>query len=152
MTIAHEAPMIHAGERIVPPAENQQLMRRLTDRALPGRPLDWDEAGTPIDGTVVYQYHPRAERFPLWADIRTREHLLDIQAQPERYEVRTLFTVSVDDLARGPLSRVSAARERLDQIEKVGGATIASMRASVTNLNAAVINLSAVIAAHLEQP
>jgi len=108
-----------------------ELQRRVDDLPLPGRPLDWDDGGTPIEGNVVHQYHPRGERFPRWADIKTREHLLDVQAQPARFEVRILFKVPVEELARGPISRVAAAQERLDRIERLAGAAIANMRAAM---------------------
>jgi len=109
------------------PAPVAQL-RRIDDLPLPARALDWDEDGTPIEGSVVYQYHPRNERFARWIDIRTREQLLDIQAQPERFEVRTLFTVPVDDVARNPITLIAAARVKLDIIERAAGAAIANMR------------------------
>jgi len=127
-------PIIHAGESIIPAATNTALMRRLTDFPLPKRPLEWDEEGTPITGSVVYQYHPRGERFPLWADIRTEEHLLDIQAQPERFELRTLFAASVEDLARSPGTLIAAARIKLDRIEAAQGKAIASFRAAMAEI------------------
>jgi hypothetical protein len=115
------------------PQAGAELQRRVDDMPLPDRQLDWDD-GTPIEGNVVHQYHPRGERLPRWADIKTREHLLDVQAQPARFEVRTLFKVPVDDLARGPISRVAAAQERLDRIERLAGAAIANMRAAMAAL------------------
>jgi len=131
-TSIQSAPMISAGESIIPSATNAALMRRITDFPLPARPLEWDEEGTPIEGSVVYQYHPRSERFALWADIRTEEHLLDVRAQPERFELRTLFTASVEDLARSPLSLIAAAQKRLDLIEAAAGRAIAAMRTAMT--------------------
>lgn len=104
--------------------------RRFDDHALPDRPLDWDDEGTPLASTtVVYLYRPLNEQFKRWADIRTQEHLLDVQAAPERYELRILFTVPVEDLARAPISHVAMARTRLDIIQRVAGAAIANMRA-----------------------
>lgn len=104
--------------------------RRFDDHALPGRPLEWDVDGTPLEGTsVVYLYRPRTEQFKRWAEIHTQEHLLDIQAAPERYEVRTLFTVSVDDLVRAPVATIARAQTKLDIIQAATGAAIANMRA-----------------------
>lgn len=123
-------PVIAEGERITPAADNRNMMRRLTDRIPPSEPLDWGAEGTALEGTsVVYLYRPRAERFALWADIRTQEHLLDVQAAPDRYELRILFTVPVDDLARAPIAHVAMARTRLDTIQRAAGAAIANMRA-----------------------
>jgi len=104
--------------------------RRVDDMLLPDRPLDWDDEGTPLASTtVVYLYRPRAEQFKHWADIRTQEHLLDVQAAPDRYELRTLFTVPVDELSRSPLALVAAAATKLDIIRAGTGAAIANMRA-----------------------
>lgn len=104
--------------------------RRFDDHALPDRPLDWDDEGTPLASTtVVYLYRPLNEQFKRWADIRTQEHLLDVQAAPDRYELRILFTVPVEDLARAPLAHVAMARTRLDTIQRAAGAAIANMRA-----------------------
>jgi len=104
--------------------------RRVDDMLLPDRPLDWDDEGTPLASTtVVYLYRPRAEQFKRWADIRTQEHLLDVQAAPDRYELRTLFTVPVDELSRSPLALVAAAATKLDIIRAGTGAAIANMRA-----------------------
>ena len=104
--------------------------RRFDDHALPDRPLDWDDEGTPLASTtVVYLYRPLNEQFKRWADIRTEEHLLDVQAAPDRYELRILFTVPVEDLARAPISHVAMARTRLDTIQRAAGAAIANMRA-----------------------
>jgi len=104
--------------------------RRVDDMPLPDRPLDWDDEGTPLASTtVVYLYRPRAEQFKRWDDIRTQEHLLDVQAAPDRYELRTLFTVPVDELSRSPLALVAAAATKLDIIRAGTGAAIANMRA-----------------------
>jgi len=113
----------------------EQMRRRVDDLPLPGRPLEWDDEGTPLEGSsVVYLYRPRAERFPRWAEIRTQEHLLDIQAEPTRFEIRTLFTVPVEDLARAPLTLIAEARMKLDRIEAAQGKAIASFRAVVAEI------------------
>jgi hypothetical protein len=104
--------------------------RRFDDHALPDRPLEWDVDGTPLEATsVVYLYRPRAEQFKRWAEIHTQEHLLDVQAAPERYELRTLFTVPVDDLVRAPITTIAIARQKLDTIQAATSAVIANMRA-----------------------
>ncbi|WP_312517270.1 hypothetical protein [Massilia sp.] len=109
--------------------------RRFDDHALPDRPLEWDDEGTPLASTTfVYPYRPRNEQFKRWADIRTEEHLLDVQAAPERYELRILFTVPVEYLARAPLAHVAMARTRLDTIQRAAGAAIANMRAVACEL------------------
>lgn len=95
------------------------LQRRVDDMPLPGKPLYWGEDGTPLPASsVVYQYRPQAdERHRLWSDITTKELLTYVQAAPERFELRTLFTVSVDDLARSPLATILEARLSMDRIE-----------------------------------
>lgn len=104
--------------------------RRIDDLPLPAHQLQWNEEGTPLAGTsVVYLYRPRDERFARWADILTQEHLLEVKAAPERFELRTLFTVPVDELARSPITLVAAAQTKLDIIKAATSAVIANMRA-----------------------
>jgi len=111
-------------------AEDERIIPAAGDRIPPSEPLDWGQDGTPLASTtVVYLYRPRAEQFNRWADIRTQEHLLDVQAEPDRYELRTLFTVPVDELSRSPLALVAAAATKLDIIRAGTGAAIANMRA-----------------------
>lgn len=115
-----------------PPVAPEQMRRRVDDLPLPGQPLDWGDEGTPFESTnVVYLYRPRAERFPRWAEIRTQEHLLDVKKEPSRFEIWTLFRVSVDDLARAPVSTIALAQTRLDRIERAAGAAIANMRTAM---------------------
>lgn len=123
-------PVIAEGERITPAADNRNMMRRLSDRTPPSEPLDWGQDGTPFESTtVVYLYKARAWTDNRWMEIKTQEHLLDVQAAPDRYELRILFTVPVDDLARAPIAHVAMARTRLDTIQRAAGAAIANMRA-----------------------
>jgi len=104
--------------------------RRFDDQALPGRPLDWGDEGTPFDGSSVVYFCRIRNALPVhWHEIRTKEHLLDVQADAARYELRILFTVPVDDLARAPIAHVAMARTRLDTIQRAAGAAIANMRA-----------------------
>lgn len=123
-------PVIAEGERIIPAADNCNMMRRLTDRDSPSEPLDWGQEGTPFESTsVVYLYRPLNDRFARWNDIWTQEQLLDVQAAPDRYELRTLFTVPVDDLVRAPVAAIARAQTKLDIIRAATGAAIANMRA-----------------------
>ena len=106
------------------------LQRRIDDLALPGQPLEWGDEGTPLPGaSVVHQYRLLNDRFERWMDIWTKEHLLDVQAAPDRFEVRILFTVPVDEISRAPVSFVAAAQIKLDIINAATGAVIANMRA-----------------------
>jgi hypothetical protein len=128
-TTMEAPPMVHAGEQIIPAADNRTMLRRLSDK-LPGQPLDWGGDGTPFEGsTVVYLCRVRDALPVRWSEIHTKEHLLDVQAEPTRYEVRTLFTVPVDELSRSPLALVAAAATKLDIIRAGTGAAIANMRA-----------------------
>jgi len=106
------------------------LQRRIDDLALPGQPLEWGEEGTPLPGaSVVHQYRLLNDRFERWMDIRTQEHLLDVKAAADRFELRVLFTVPVDDIARAPISTVERAQTKLDIIHAATGAAIANLRA-----------------------
>ncbi|OIJ42024.1 hypothetical protein [Massilia timonae] len=106
------------------------LQRRVDDLPLPGQPLYWGEDGTPLPpSSVVYQYRPQAdERHRLWSDITTQELLAYVKAAPERFELRTLFTVSVEDLARAPLATILEARLQLDRIKAATEKAISGMR------------------------
>lgn len=109
--------------------------RRVDDFPLPGQPLDWSDAGTPLESTsVVYLYRPTGERFVRWAEIRTQEHLLDVQAAPDRFVVRTLFTVPVDELSRSPTTLVAMAQTKLDRIQAATGKVIANFRAAMAEI------------------
>lgn len=128
-TSPNDQPLIGAGERIVPAADNREMMRRLDDAPLPNHSLDWGEDGSPLPASsVVYQYRPYDERHRLWSDIKTEELLAYVRSAPERFELRTLFTVSVDDLARAPLATILEARLHLDRIKAATEKAISGMR------------------------
>lgn len=119
----------------VPALAPEQMRRRIDDLPLPARPLDWDDEGTPLDHpSVVYLYHPKGARPVLWMEIKTRENLLDVQAAPDRYELRTLFAASVEDLARSPLSMIASAQIKLDRIRTATGQAIAAARRALNEI------------------
>ncbi len=106
-----------------------ELQRRVDDLPLPGLPLDWGDDGTPLEpSSVVYFRRPLDKRFPLWEQIKTKERLAQTQAAPERFELLTLFTVPVDELARGSLVPIMEARLRLDRIEAATARAVEGMR------------------------
>lgn len=128
-TSPHDQRLIADVERIVPAAENRVLMRRVDDLPLPSHPLEWGDDGTPLPASsIVYQYRPLNKRYRLWHDIETQERLDFVRANPEHYELRTLFTVSVDDLARAPLATILEARLHLDRITAATEKAISGMR------------------------
>lgn len=105
-----------------------ELQRRVDDQALPDCPLDWGSDGTPLpDSSIVYLYRTRAGGFAMWAEIKTQERLADVQASPDHFELRVLFTLPVEDLARGVLVPIMEARLRLDRIKKATDQAIAGM-------------------------
>jgi len=119
-----------------PAPATDALQRRVDDLPLPGHSLDWGEDGSPLPAsTVVYQYRPRAdERHRLWADIKTEELLAYVQAAPERFELRTLFTVSVDDLARAPMSTIITAQAELDKARRARDAAVVQLHVALVAL------------------
>ena len=135
-TSTHDQPMIRAGERILPTAENSELMRRVDDLPLPGHSLDWGEDGSPLPpSSVVYQYRPLAdERHRLWSDIKTQELLAYVQAAPDRFELRTLFTVPVDELWRAPLITILSHLAALDKAKVARDAAVAQLHVALAAL------------------
>ena len=116
-----------------PPAP--ELQRRADDQALPDCPLDWGSDGTPLpDSSIVYLYRTRAGGFAMWAEIKTQERLADVQASPDHFELRVLFTLPVEDLARGALVPVMEARLRLDRIKKATDQAISGMHDVIREL------------------
>jgi hypothetical protein len=112
-----------------------ELQRRVDDHALPDRPLDWGSDGTPLPASsIVYLYRPHAGGFPLWAEIKTQERLAEVQASPDHFELRVLFTLSVEDLARGALVPIMEARLRLDRIKKATDQAISGMHDVIREL------------------
>ncbi|WP_314435838.1 hypothetical protein [Massilia timonae] len=106
-----------------------ELQRRVDDLPLPAQPLEWGDDGTPLEpSSVVYFRRPVDKRFPLWEQIKTQERLAETKAAPGRFELLTLFTVPVDDLARAPLVTILEARLSLDRIEAKTRAAIDGWR------------------------
>jgi hypothetical protein len=121
-------PVIREGESIIPAADNRDMMRRLEDQSLPSAPLDWGNDGSPLPpSSIVYLYRPHAGGFTLWTEIKTQERLAEVQASPDHFELRVLFTLSVENLARGTLVPVMEARLRLDRIKRATDQAIAGM-------------------------
>lgn len=112
------------------------LQRRVDDLPLPGHSLDWGEDGSPLPpSTVVYQYRPRAdERHRLWADIKTEELLAYVQAAPERFELRPMFTMPIDEVVRAPSVVVLTALAALDRSRSEAEAAKAKLRAALAAL------------------
>lgn len=103
--------------------------RRVDDLPLPGHPLEWGDDGTPLPASsVVYLYKAHAWTDNRWMEIKTREQLALIQARKDVFELRTLFTVSVEDLARAPLATILEARLHLDRIKAATEKAISGMR------------------------
>lgn len=106
-----------------------ELQRRVDDLPLPVQPLEWGDDGTPLEpSSAVYFRRPLDKRFPLWEQIKTQERLAETRAAPERFELLTLFTVPVDELARGSLVPIMEARLRLDRIEAATARAVEGMR------------------------
>lgn len=111
------------------------LRRRVDDLPPPAQPLQWGEDVTPLPASsVVYQYRPHDERHRLWSDIETEELLAYVQTTPERFELRTLFTVPVDDLARAPMSTVITAQADLDKARRARDAAVVQLHAALAAL------------------
>lgn len=119
-----------------PASSPDALRRRLDDLPLPDHSLDWGEDGSPLPpSSVVYQYRPRAdERHRLWSDIKTEELLAYVQAAPERFELRALFTVPVDELWRAPLVTILAHLATLDKAKVAREAAVVKLRAALATL------------------
>lgn len=103
--------------------------RRIGDMPLPGYSLEWGEDGTPLQAPeTVYQYRPNDPRYRMWSDIETRELLEYVKSEPARFELRTLFTEPVGDLARAPAAAIADALRRKDRIEAACEKAISGMR------------------------
>jgi len=112
-----------------------ELQRRVDDHALPDCPLDWGSDGTPLPASsIVYFYRPHAGGFALWAEIKTQERLAEVQTSPDHFELRVLFTLPVEDLARGALVPIMEARLRLDRIKKATDQAISGMHDVIREL------------------
>jgi len=109
--------------------------RRVDDLPPPAQPLQWGEDVTPWPASsVVYQYRPHDERHRLWSDIETEELLAYVHTTPERFELRTLFAVPVDDLARAPMSTVITAQADLDKARRARDAAVVQLHAALAAL------------------
>lgn len=98
--------------------ETGEQQRRMDDLTLYGQSLEWVDDGTPLPASsIVYLRRPRDQRFPLWELIKTQERLAEAQTASGRFELLILFTVPVEDLARGQLVPVMEARLRLDRMK-----------------------------------
>lgn len=121
-------------ENITPAADT--LQRRVDDMPLPGHSLDWGEDGSPLPpSSIVHLYRPLDERHRLWSEIKTQELLAYVQAAPDRFELRTLFTVPVDDLARSQLVPVMDARLRLDRMNAAARQAVAGIYEAIDLMN-----------------
>lgn len=105
------------------------LQRRVEDMPPAAARLDWEDDGTPLPASsVVYLFRSREAGFPLWDEIKTQERLQLVQEAPDQFELLTLFTVPVDDLARSPLTVILDARLHLDRIKAATEKAISGMR------------------------
>lgn len=105
------------------------LQRRVEDMPPAAARLDWEDDGTPLPASsVVYLFRSREAGLPLWDEIKTQERLELVKSAPDRFELRTLFTVSVDDLVRAPLATILEARLHLDRIKVATEKAISGMR------------------------
>ncbi len=115
------------------PAPEQ--LRRVDDLALPEQPLEWGNDGTPLPpSSIVYFYRLRRGGLDLWSEIKTQERLASIQAQPDTFELRVLFTLSVEDLARGTLVPVMEARMHLDRMKKAAAQVVSGLHDVIREL------------------
>ena len=113
----------------LPSPDADALQRRVDDMPPAARRLDWDEDGTPLPpSSVVYLFRSHDKDFPLWDLIKTQERLQLVQEAPDQFELLTLFTVPVDDLARNSLSVILSARLHLDRIKAATEKAISGMR------------------------
>lgn len=109
--------------------------RRVDDMPQPDQPLWWGEDGTPLpESSAIHQYRPHDDRHRLWADIKTHELLNYVQASPQRFELRTLYAMPVDDIALSPNVVVLSALEVIDRCNREGEAAKAKLRAALAAL------------------
>lgn len=112
-----------------------ELQRRVDDAPQPGQPLDWGDEGTQLPASsAVHQYRPHDERHRLWSDIKTEELLAYVQGAPERFELRTLFAMPIDEVVRAPSVVVLTALAALDRSRSEAEAAKAKLRAALCAL------------------
>lgn len=118
-----------------PAAAPDALQRRVEDMPPAAARLDWEDDGTPLPASsVVYLFRSREAGFPLWDEIKTQERLELVQAAPERFELRTLFTVPVDELWRAPLVTILSHLAALDKAKVARDAAAVQLHAALAAL------------------
>jgi len=111
------------------------LQRRVEDMPPAAARLDWEDDGTPLPASsVVYLFRSREAGFPLWDDIKTQERLELVKSAPDRFELRTLFTVPVDELWRAPLVTILSHLAALDKAKVARDAAVAQLQAALAAL------------------
>ena len=113
--ITQAVPTIREGERIVPAADNRELMRRLAERRYPGV----TGPATPLaPSSALDQCRLLSDPLRQWVDVETEEMLDYAKARPDVFEIRTLYAMPVDELARAPNFTVRAALDVVDQARR----------------------------------
>lgn len=108
-------PMMCSGERIIPAADNRELMRRLAEHAYPCV----TGPATPLaPSSALDQCRLLSDPLRQWVDIETEEMLEYAKARPDVFEIRTLYAMPVDELARAPNFTVRAALDVVDQAHR----------------------------------
>jgi hypothetical protein len=108
-------PMMCSGERTAPAADSRELMRRLAERGYPGV----TGPATPLaPSSALDQCRVISDPLRQWVDIETEEMLDHAKARPEVFEIRTLYAMPVDELARAPNFTVRAALGVIDQAHR----------------------------------
>jgi len=125
------APTIREGERIVPAADNRELMRRLAEHAYPGV----TGPATPLaPSSALDQCRVLSDPLRQWVDIETEEMLDYAKARPEVFEIRTLYEMPVDELVRSPNFTVRAALDVVDQARRDRKAAALKLRTALAIL------------------
>jgi len=96
---------------------------------------DWVFGCTPLaPSTTLHQYRPADDADRRWIDIESEEVLACVKAMPERFTLRTVFTVSVDRLVQAPTATVCAALAVVDQARRDREAATFKLRAALAIL------------------
>jgi hypothetical protein len=129
--IIQAVPTIREGERIVPAADNRELMRRLAEHAYPGV----TGPATPLaPSSALDQCRLLTDPLRQWVDVETEEMLDYAKARPDVFEIRTLYAMPVDELARAPNFTVRAALDVVDQARRDREAAALKLRAALAIL------------------
>ena len=124
-------PMMCSGERIVPAADNRELMRRLAEHAYPGV----TGPATPLaPSSALDQCRLLTDPLRQWVDVETEEMLDYAKARPDVFEIRTLYAMPVDELARAPNFTVRAALDVIDQARRDRKVAASKLRAALAVL------------------